>query len=143
MTYSDPSKIVKNEDELYYLYNADQTVMFNSEYLAGVTVNGQSVPLDQSYYLNGSSTQSVDYDIQMTFNRGGSHYSTFYYGNKGSGVINMHIVIKNGYDFSQGIDAVTWDPQKLKLNIYFDQKFALLIKKKYLLTKLTAQHFLD
>ena len=107
MTYNDPNQIIKNEDELYYLYNADQTVIFKSSVLTSAYVNNKRVPLDQSYQLNGSSTQSVGYFIQLNFKDPST--AALYYGGQDLGQFSMNIVIKNGYDFSQGINATTFN----------------------------------
>ena len=133
MTYNDPNKILKNEDttdqinELYYLYNSSQSVTFNSNYLASVTVDNQQVPLDKPYTLNAD----INHKIRVEFND--PTMAEQYYGNDGNGFVNMHVVIKNGYDFTQGVNAVTWTKSKSKnisgrFNIYLNTKVEEHIK---------------
>ena len=127
MTYNDPNKILKNEDEIYYLYNSSQSITFNSTYLTSATVSNKQVPLDKPYTLDGSNT-GVNYTIRVYFKD--PSVANSYYGNQGDGSVEMHIVIHNKYDFSKGIDDITWDPTTSMLDIYLDQDIVNIINSR-------------
>ena len=124
MTYKDPNKILKNyaEDygvnEIYDLYDSAQTVAFNSNYVTSATVDGQSIPNGTPYTINQGS-----HVIDVRLND--PQQATEYQGNYDSaGDIEFHMDVQTGYDFSQGINAATWDPTTRMLDIYFNQAYA-------------------
>ena len=127
MTYKDPNKILKNYsipldssngiNEVYDLYNSAQTVIFNSNYVASASVDYQSVALDKSYTINQGS-----HVIDVRFND--PQIAKEYEGNYNEGALEFHMDIQNNYDFSQGVNAATWDPSTRMLEIYFSQQYA-------------------
>lgn len=116
MTYKQPQKVLTNNDYTYLLYNSAQNFNFNSALVSSASVDGQPVTLNK----NTSITKAGVHKIVVNFTKPNS--GLWYEGGTATNV-TFYVVIRPGYDFSKGIDAITYDPSRKSYQIYLDQTY--------------------
>ena len=117
MTYTQPQKVLTNNDYTYLLYNSAQNFNFNSALVSSATVDGQPVTLNK----NTNIAKAGVHKVVVNFTKPNS--GLWYEGGTATSV-TFYVVIRPGYDFSKGIDAITYDPSRKSYQIYLDQAYS-------------------
>ena len=107
-TVNEPNQIINSYNDLLYAnpinFNFDWTLLSQVK----ITDNSSKTPTTKT--LTSGSYQIKDdgnYTVTFSLKNGDTITNTFF--------------LKNGYDFSQGINAATWDPTTSYLDIYLNQ----------------------
>ena len=121
-TVTYPNKIIDNYNDL--LYANPINFSFDWTLLSQVTITDNSSKTPKTKTLTSGNYQiKNDGNYTVIF-----HLKNGDVSNIKENPLQETFVLKTGYDFSQGINAATWDPTTSYLNIYLNEAIANNIK---------------
>ena len=127
-------KYITNEDKTYdyLIYSSSINFTFDWTLLSKVTIVNNSTTTPTTKTLTSGSYQIKD---------DGNYTVTFSL--KNGKTVTKHFLLKNGYDFSQGINAATYDSSTSMLDIYFSQAYVPFLEKEWYTHGAASTYLLD